>query len=93
MINARAETVATKPSFRRAFRERRCLILADGLYEWQRQDRRKQPYFIRLRDGKPFAFVGLWDRWVDAEGRTIESCTILTTVSNDFVGEIHNECR
>ncbi|MGD0265648.1 MAG: SOS response-associated peptidase [Candidatus Methylomirabilota bacterium] len=60
LINARAETVATKPIFRRAFRERRCLILADGFYQWQRQDRRRQPFYIRLRDGRPFAFAGLW---------------------------------
>jgi len=62
MINARAETVVTKPAFRHAFRERRCLVLADGFYEWQKQDRRKQPFYIRLRDGRPFAFAGLWER-------------------------------
>jgi len=60
-INARAGTVASKPAFRRAFRERRCLIPADGFYQWQRQDRRRQPFYIRLRDGCPFAFAGLWD--------------------------------
>ena len=90
LINARAETVATKPAFRRAFRERRCLILADGFYEWQRQGRRKQPYHIRLRDGHPFAFAGLWEHWEGPEGSGIASCTILTTVSNDLIGEIHN---
>lgn len=63
MINARAETVATKPAFRKAFRERRCLVLADGFYEWQKQDRRKQPFYIRLRSGRPFAFAGLWEHW------------------------------
>ncbi len=89
MINARAETVATKPAFRRAFRERRCLVLADGFYEWQKQDRRKQPYFIRLRDERPFAFAGLWERWVPQDGQPIDSCTILTTVANDLIQPLH----
>ncbi len=89
MINARAETVATKPAFRRAFRERRCLILTDGFYEWQRQDYRKQPYYIRLVDGRPFAFAGLWERWVPQDGQPIDSCTILTTVANDLIRPLH----
>ncbi len=89
MINARAETVATKPAFRRAFRERRCLILADGFYEWQRQDGRKQPFYIRLHDGRPFAFAGLWERWVPLDGQPLDSSTIITTKSNDLVGRIH----
>jgi putative SOS response-associated peptidase YedK len=71
MINARAETVATKPAFRRAFRERRCLILADGFYQWQRQDRRKQPFCIRLGVGRPFAFAGLWDDGPSDEMRNV----------------------
>ncbi len=91
MINARTETVATKPAFRRAFRERRCLILADGFYEWQRQDGRKQPYYIRLREGRPFAFAGLWERWVPPDGQPLDSCTIITTVANDLVVEIHSD--
>ena len=90
MINARAETVATKPAFRRAFKERRCLLLADGLYEWQRQERRKQPFYIRLRGGRPFAFAGLWEHWEGSEGMAIQSCTILTTTSNEVVGRIHD---
>ena len=90
MINARAETVATKPAFRRAFKERRCLLLADGLYEWQRQERRKQPFYIRLRDGRPFAFAGLWEHWEGSEGMAIQSCAILTTTSNEVVGRIHD---
>lgn len=90
LINARAETVATKPAFRRAFKERRCLLLADGLYEWQRQERRKQPFYIRLRDGRPFAFAGLWEHWEGSEGMAIQSCTILTTTSNEVVGRIHD---
>jgi putative SOS response-associated peptidase YedK len=89
LINARAETVATKPAFRAAFRARRCLVPADGFYEWKRQDRGKQPYYIRLRDDRPFAFAGLYDRWHRGES-VIESCTIITTDSNDLVGAIHN---
>src|SRR5881394_3747162 len=78
LINARADTVASKPSFRSAFKQRRCLIAADGYYEWQKQDGAKQPYLIRREDGQPFAFAGLWEHWqgVDQE---IESCTIITT--------------
>ncbi len=82
MINARTETVAIKPAFRRAFLGRRCLILADGFYEWQRQDGRKQPFYIGLRDRRPFAFAGLWERWVPQDGQPLDSCTIITTVSN-----------
>ncbi len=89
MINARAETVATKPAFRWAFRERRCLILADGFYEWQRQGRRKQPFYICLRDGRPFAFAGLWERWVPPDGQPIDSCTIITTVANELIRPLH----
>jgi putative SOS response-associated peptidase YedK len=89
LINARAETVETKPAFRKAFRERRCLILADGFYEWQRQDRRKQPYYIRLGDGRPFAFAGLWERWTPQDGQPIDSCTIITTVANDLIRPLH----
>jgi putative SOS response-associated peptidase YedK len=90
LINARAETVATKPAFRRAFKERRCLLLVDGFFEWQRQARRKQPFYIRLCDGRPFAFAGLWEQWEGSEGTTVQSCTILTTTSNDLVGGIHH---
>jgi putative SOS response-associated peptidase YedK len=89
MINARAETVATKPAFRRVFRERRCLTLADGFYEWQRQDGRKQPFYICLHDGRPFAFAELWERWVPPDGQPLDSCTIITKTSNDLVGRIH----
>jgi putative SOS response-associated peptidase YedK len=74
MINAQAETVATKPAFRAAFRKRRCLVLADGFYEWGRQGRQKQPYNIRLRGGQPFAIAGLWGHWEDPEGKGVESC-------------------
>lgn len=90
LINARAETVATKPAFRKAFRERRCLILADGFYEWQRRGRYKQPFHIRMRDGRPFAFAGLWEHWEGPEGSAIDSCTILTTPANELVGTLHD---
>jgi len=89
MINARSETVAQKPAFRAAFRQRRCLVLADGFYEWQKQAGSKQPFFIRLADGRPFAFAGLWEHWDGPEG-AVESCTILTTEPNDLIRPLHN---
>lgn len=89
LINARAETVAEKPSFRSAFKQRRCLILADGFYEWQRQNGKKQPFFFQERDGQPFALAGLWERWQGEEG-AIESCTILTTQANELLRPIHD---
>jgi putative SOS response-associated peptidase YedK len=89
LINARAETVAAKPAFRRPLRERRCLILADGFYEWEQRGRRKQPWYIRMRDSRPFAFAGLWDRWQPASGEPIETCAIVTTEPNDVVGHVH----
>ncbi len=89
MINARAETVAEKPSFRAAFRRRRCLVLADGFYEWRRTGRAKQPYFIHLADHRPFAMAGLWESWEGAD-HSIESCTILTTRPNDLLRPIHD---
>ena len=90
MINARAETAPEKPSFRRAFRERRCLIPADGFYEWKRMNGTKQPYYIRMREGRPFAFAGLWEGWKDDGGPEIRSCAILTTAPNALAGEIHD---
>ena len=90
LINARAETAAEKPSFRKPFRERRCLVLADGYYEWKREGARKQPYYIRLNSERPFAFAGLWDRWNDKAGKTIESCAILTTTPNERLASIHD---
>ena len=89
MINARSETVAEKPSFRPAFKERRCLIPADGFYEWQKTNGGKQPHYIRMKNGRPFAFAGLWESW-KGDGNEIRSCTILTTNPNDIAGEIHN---
>ena len=77
MINARAETVHEKPSFRSAFKDRRCLILADGFYEWQKTDNGKQPFYIHMKDGSPFAFAGLWETWKN--GEELRSCAIITT--------------
>src|SRR6476469_2163807 len=90
MINARAETVAEKPAFRTAFRQRRCLIVADGFYEWQRLERKKQPFYYRLQDQQPFAFAGLWEHWQSPEGDPIDSCTILTTQANELLAQIHD---
>ena len=88
MINARAETVAEKPSYRKAFKERRCLILTDGFYEWQKTDSGKQPYYIRMEDDSPFAFAGLWESWQN--GHEIRSCTIITTSPNEVAAQVHN---
>lgn len=90
MINARAETVATKPSFRSAFRRQRCLVVTDGYYEWQKLERGKQPYYIRMVDEQPFAFAGLWERRQGADADPIESFTIITTQPNDRMSAIHD---
>ena len=89
LINARAETVAEKASFREPFERRRCLVLSDGFYEWQQRRGAKQPYRIAKTDDSPFAFAGLWDRW-HSTGTTIDSCTIITTEANDVVEPIHD---
>jgi len=88
-INARSESVETKPSFRAAYRKQRCLVLADGFYEWQKLGRAKQPYLIRCKDGEPFAIAGLWEKWNDPAGEPLESCTLLTCEANALVAEIH----
>jgi putative SOS response-associated peptidase YedK len=90
MINARSETVAEKPAFRAAFRRRRCLVVADGFYEWQKLNGGKQPFYIRLHDGQPFAFAGLWELWRGPEDAVIESCTLLTTQPNELLRPLHN---
>lgn len=90
LINARSETVAEKPSFRAAFKRRRCLIVADGFYEWQRLEGKKQPFYFRLQDGEAFSFAGLWEQWQSTEGEKIDSCTILTTVANELLQPIHD---
>ena len=89
LINARAETVAEKPSFRKSFRQRRCLVLADGFYEWKKNGRVKQPFYIRMQDERPFAFAGLWDHWTSSDGQVIESCALLTTEPNTLMSPIH----
>ena len=89
-INAKAETVAEKPSFRSAFKKRRCLVIATGFYEWQVQGRTKQPMWIGLRSQRSFAFAGLWEHWKPAEGELLETCTIITTEPNDLMAPIHN---
>lgn len=90
MINARAETVADKPAYRAAFRRRRCLVVADGFYEWQRRGKQKQPYFLHIDDERPFGFAGLWESWEGADHSHVESCTILTTEPNAVMEPIHN---
>ncbi len=91
MINARAETLAKKPSFKTAFRYRRCLIPADGYYEWQSSDRsRKQPYLIRMADEQPFGLAGLYECRLDEAGNEIESCAVITTEPNEMTAEIHH---
>ena len=90
MINARAETASEKPSFRRAFRERRCLIPADGFYEWKRTNGSKLPYYIHMKEGRPFTFAGLWESWNDDGEPTIRSCTILTTGPNALIEGIRD---
>ena len=90
MINARSETVPEKPSFKSAFRKRRCLIPADGFYEWQKTNNGKQPFHARMRDGSPFAFAGLWESWREDDGPEIRTCTILTTEPNELMAPVHN---
>jgi putative SOS response-associated peptidase YedK len=95
MINARSDTLAEKPAFRNAFRSRRCLIPADGFYEWRQAaggaKAKKQPYYIHRPDGQPFAFAGLWERWRDPDSKlAIESCTIVTTTANKALSELHD---
>ena len=90
MINARAETVASKPAFRQAFRKRRCLILADGFYEWQKADSGKIPWFINAPSGEPFAMAGLWESWQADGDEPLETCTILTTEAGSSLARIHH---
>jgi putative SOS response-associated peptidase YedK len=91
MINARAETVAEKPSYRAAFRHRRCVVLADGFYEWRREGDVKTPYFISLASGEPFALAGLWENWTDkASGESLQTTTLITTAANDFMQPLHH---
>ena len=89
MINARSETLAQKPSFRNALQRRRCLVLADGFYEWQKVGKSKRPMRIVLKSRQPFAFAGLWESWRDLDGETVRSCTIVTTQANELLRPIH----
>ena len=91
MINARLETVAEKPSYRAAFRHRRCVVLADGFYEWHTESGVKTPYFISLADDAPFALAGLWESWTDRENDTpVETTTLITTSANAFLQPLHH---
>lgn len=92
MINARAETLAEKPSYKGPFKYKRCLIPTDGFYEWKKcgEGVAKRPYFIKRRDNKPFAMAGLWDYWGGADGSELETCTIITTSANELMQPIHN---
>ncbi|MGH3090014.1 MAG: SOS response-associated peptidase [Rubrobacteraceae bacterium] len=89
MINARSETAHEKPSFRSAFKRRRCLIPADGFYEWKRESDGKQPYYIRMKSEEPFVFAGLWESWEGGEGE-VRTCAILTTQANEMMKDIHH---
>jgi putative SOS response-associated peptidase YedK len=90
MINAQAETAAEKPAFKESLERRRCLLPADGFYEWSRKGKSKQPYCFELHERRPFAFAGLWDRWRAPEGVYLETCTILTTTPNRLLADIHD---
>lgn len=90
LINARSETAAEKPSFRTAFKRRRCLIPTSGFYEWQKVGSGKQPMYIHLAEGNLMSFAGLWEYWASADGSELETCTILTTSPNDLMASIHN---
>lgn len=92
LINARGETIAEKPSFRGGFKYKRCLILTDGFYEWKAAGgaKSKTPYYIHMKDSKPFAFAGLWDVWNSPEGDALRTCTIITTEPNELMSALHN---
>jgi putative SOS response-associated peptidase YedK len=90
MINARAETITEKPSFRSSFRSRRCLVLSDGFYEWKRNGKDKIPHRILMNDESPFAMAGIWDRWTSEDGEIVNSFAILTTTPNELMAEIHD---
>lgn len=90
LINARAETVAVKPMFTAAFEKHRCLVVADGFYEWRKEDKVKTPVYIHLKSGEPFGLAGLYNVWTSPEGKHICTCTIITTDANDLIEPIHN---
>ena len=90
MINAVSETAAAKPAFRSAFRRRRCLVLADGFYEWRREGKQRVPMYFFHKSGEPMAFAGLWESWQSSEGEWVRSCSILTTTANEFIASTHH---
>ena len=90
MINARSETAAAKPAFREALKSRRCVLPADAFYEWQRTGKNEQPYCFEVNEGEMFGFAGIWDRWRDPSGKTVETCSILTTTPNVVTSAIHD---
>jgi len=90
LINARAETIAKKPSFRHAYKKKRCLIIADSFYEWKRTEERKIPMRIKLKDNQPFAMAGLWEAWKSPDHKPIYSCSVITTQPNKLMAEIHD---
>ncbi|RAL25798.1 SOS response-associated peptidase [Thermoflavimicrobium daqui] len=89
LINARAETIDEKPMYKELVKKRRCIILADGFYEWKREGKEKRPYRFQLKSGKPFAFAGLWNQWMQ-NGETLDTCTIITTKPNELVKKVHD---
>jgi putative SOS response-associated peptidase YedK len=90
LINGRSETVLEKPAFRDSFRTRRCLIPADGFYEWKKSGKERRPFHFGMKDGSLFAFAGVWDRWKSANGQVLESCSILTTAPNELLEDLHD---
>ena len=90
MFNARSESVSEKPSFRKAFRKRRCLIVADGFYEWQKLGKARKPFHFSLKSGKPFGFAGLHESWTSRDRKTVNTCTIITTEPNELIKPIHD---
>lgn len=90
MINARAETLAEKPAYRGPLKRQRCLVVADGFYEWKPEGKRKQPWYFRRPDGRPFGIAGLWSRWADPSVGDVESCTLVTTTPNALAATVHD---
>lgn len=90
MINARAETLAEKPSFKNPYRKKRCLIFSDGYFEWKKEAKDKVPIYIRMKSGKPFTFAGLWETWKQGDQPVINSCTIITTEANESLKDVHH---
>jgi len=90
MINARAETLSSKPAFKSAYKKQRCLIVADGFYEWKKTEKGKVPYYIHLKSGKPFGFAGIYNRWTPNKGECIDTCSIITTCANELIESVHD---